>query len=188
MQELEAQRKESTLPSNNQVTTTLVIQNVPSEIAYETIMKGIESGNYASREEIQTAVDEGLGDRSARPKKYPDLGIINEEIHLHNVEWEKVNDDEMITEICRCKECGAIVAHKVHSSHSNQIFTEYEHVNSLFRGIEASINHTDDYEPTPEVSTEEYDDTEPIFDDTPSEIEQNNTSNPNIEEDYTIHR
>lgn len=48
MQEFEPIRKNPTISSENQAKTTLVIQNIPSDIAYETIMTAISRGNLST--------------------------------------------------------------------------------------------------------------------------------------------
>lgn len=131
MEELKPQRKETNLPQNNQVTTTLIIKDVPSNIAYKKVMEGIISGNWTTKEDIQYAINVGLGE--IKPEQKPAETLNNmERTETHNAEWHKVDGDSEITEVCRCKDCGAILAHRIRKETGEQLFVDFERVSPMF--------------------------------------------------------
>lgn len=136
MQEFEPQRKSAEMPYNNTTTTTLVIQDVPSEIAYKTIMLAMVKGKHATKEEIQDNV---------RGKMYPEEKIekqlenfpqesrlLNTPISEHTFVWEERRNGEQIIEECRCSGCGIVIGHRLRSQNGEQLFTDYNKVSSVF--------------------------------------------------------
>lgn len=153
MQEFEPMRKEATISSENQNKTTLVIQDIPSEIAYRTIMSAITRGNF-SMDETKNDVNERLGYRSSKenqeseiyyhtPKQNidlnEDLGGKSRPLHSvtekrdHNPVWQKVESPNFaILEECRCCDCGRVFAHRIKDGEKNQIFTDFSTVEEIF--------------------------------------------------------
>lgn len=137
MQEFEPMRKEATISSENQNKTTLVIQDVPSEIAYRTIMSAITRGNF-SMDEAKNDVNEKLGYRSSKENQEPEIYYHTSEqnIDLNEDPGEKVESPNFaILEKCRCCDCGRVFAHRIKDGEKNQIFTDFNTVENIF------VNH-----------------------------------------------
>lgn len=144
MQEFEPIRKNPTISSENQAKTTLVIQNIPSDIAYETIMTAISRGNL-STDKVRHDINEKLGYTSSKDIEpeiyYHESQQNNEPIHLHtiteqrahNLVWQKVESPEFtILEECRCCDCGHVFAHRIKDEEKEQIFTDFGAVERIF--------------------------------------------------------
>lgn len=105
MQELEPIQKEAVLPSNNQTTTTLIIDNIPSEIAYKIITGDYARGLFPTKEELKTQYErtvnpEPIDSEIEKTKR-------NEEYARHTPIWTKSEAEKKL--ICICKDCGAII-------------------------------------------------------------------------------
>lgn len=144
MQELEPIRKNPTISSENQAKTTLIIQDVPSDIAYKTIMTAITRGPL-SMDEVRDEINERLGYKSNNDKEpeiyYHESEQNNEPIHLHttaeqldhHLVWQKVESPEFtILEDCRCCDCGRVFAHRIKDGEKEQIFTDFNSVERIF--------------------------------------------------------
>ncbi len=154
MQELEPIKKDATISSENQVKTTLVIQDIPSEIAYKTIMTAILRGNF-SIDEVRDDVNERLGYTSSKDIEpeiyYYESQQNNGPIHLHtiteprahNLVWQKVESPEFtILEECRCSDCGRVFAHRTKDGEKEQIFTDFNAVERIFTNdISNEVEH-----------------------------------------------
>lgn len=155
MQELEPIRKNPTISSENQAKTTLIIQDVPSDIAYKTIMTAITRGPL-SMDEVRDEINERLGYKSNNDKEpeiyYHESEQNNEPIHLHtiteqrahNLVWQKVESPEFtILEECRCCDCGHVFAHRIKDEEKDQIFTDFNSVERIFANSLANeIKHS----------------------------------------------
>ncbi len=135
MKELEPTREETTLKSNGQTTSTLVIENVPSELAYHFVTGNYEKGHFPTKEEVIESIeckkDESVKEHSYRSEADVVSEMVVEQIcnnreerlcHVesigHTPEWVMTEEG---TQVCRCQECGRILGYEKEHVHEFRI-------------------------------------------------------------------
>lgn len=164
MEEFKPVRRTSDMPSNNLTTTTLIIQDVPSDIAYRTIMGAFQEGRLATKEEIKEALGIPIEKTTETEMQketnnfhqeernifsYEERNIISHEYKEieHNLSWRQIGKTNgQIIQECRCCDCGAILGHRILSEGKEQLLTDFETVKDLFKGVQEEK----------EITTEQY--------------------------------
>lgn len=127
MEEFEAIRRDAIPPVVSPDTTTLVIEHVPSKLAYKIITNNYAKGKFPSREELLEEYENIADPEYKVTKILQELidGLTDEETwgmetehkdheigSSHTPVWEETEDTRECNcpkRVCRCSECGAIL-------------------------------------------------------------------------------